>query len=168
MHVKTFGKLFMLGAFGLVAILAISNLGFSQDSPTSAASDTDLQLLLTTVKENKKAFVAVNMSLTQAEADAFWPIYDEYQADLKVIQERALNVIGDYAANFAALEDDKALELMDRYLLVERDRADVRRRYIQAFSDALPGRKVARFYQIENKIDALRRFELAATIPVVD
>lgn len=162
------GKLFILGSVALVTILANAQAGFSWNDGTNAASDAELQLLLTTVKENKKAFVAVNMSLTQTEADAFWPVYDAYQADLKVIQERVLNVIGDYISNFTTLEDDKALELIDRYLLVERDRAAVRRRYLPAFSDALPGRKVARFYQIENKIDALQRFELAATIPVVD
>ena len=60
------------------------------------------------------------------------------------------------------------MKLVDDYLAVEADRVKVKRAYLDEFAKALPGRKVARFYQIENKMDAVIRYDLAATIPVVE
>ena len=77
-------------------------------------------------------------------------------------------MVEEYAANFKTMTDEKARELVNEYLAVERDRADVRRAFLDPISQALPGKKVMRFYQIENKIDAVLRYQLAATIPVVE
>jgi hypothetical protein len=57
---------------------------------------------------------------------------------------------------------------VNEYLAVERERSEVRRAFLDPISQALPGKKVMRFYQIENKIDAVLRYQLAATIPVVE
>ena len=77
-------------------------------------------------------------------------------------------MIQDYSANFSDLSNDKAMKLVDDYLAVEADRVKVKRAYVDEFAKVLPGRKVARFYQIENKMDAVIRYDLAATIPVVE
>ena len=77
-------------------------------------------------------------------------------------------MIEDYIANFHDLSNEKALQLVEDYLAVEADRVKVRRTYVAEFAKILPGRKVARFYQIENKMDAVLRYDLAATIPVVE
>ena len=77
-------------------------------------------------------------------------------------------IVEDYTASFRDLSDDKARKLMENYLDAEADRLEVRRAYLGKFAKILPGRTVARFYQIENKMDAILRYDLAATIPVVD
>ena len=131
-------------------------------------TDTNLHVLLDTIRANRKALVAVNLSLTADEAAKFWPIYDRYQQEISAVGDRLAAVIQDYTANFRDLSNDKALQLMNDYLAAEADRLKVRRAYVGEFAKALPGRKVARFYQIENKMDAVIRYDLAATIPVVD
>lgn len=133
-----------------------------------AADEASPETLLETLRSNKKAMVEVNLQLTDEEARAFWPVYDRYQKELGAIQERLLRIIDEYEANFGKLSDEKALQLVGDYLAVERDRADIRRNYLAPISKALPGVKVMRFYQIENKIDAVLRYHLAATIPVVE
>jgi len=65
------------------------------------------------------------------------------------------------------LTDEKAMQIVKDYLAVEADRVKVRQDNLPAISAALPGKKVARFYQIENKMDAVVRYKLAETIPVV-
>jgi hypothetical protein len=132
------------------------------------AEEASIEILRETLRSNKKALVDVNLALTDEEARSFWPVYDRYQKDLNAVQGRLLRVIEDYAANFGTLTDEKASNLVDKYLAVERDRAELRRAYLEPISEVLPGRKVMRFYQIENKIEAVLRYELAATIPVVD
>jgi hypothetical protein len=132
------------------------------------AEDASMEILRETLRSNKKALVDVNLALSDEEARSFWPVYDRYQKDLGAVQDRLLRVIEDYAANFGSMTDEKARKLVDDYLAVERDRVEVRRAFLGPISEALPGRKVMRFYQIENKIDAVLRYELAATIPVVE
>jgi hypothetical protein len=139
-------------------------------APTRAG-DTDEaspETLLETLRSNKKALVEVNLQLTEEEARAFWPVYDRYQQELSAVQERLLRIIETYEANFGKMNDEKALQLVDDYLAEERDRARIRSSYLEPIRKVLPGVKVMRFYQIENKIDAVLRYHLAATIPVVE
>jgi hypothetical protein len=132
------------------------------------ADEASMEILRDTLRTNKKALVDVNLALSDAEAAAFWPVYDRYQKELAGIQDRLVAVVDDYAANFKTMTDEKARKLVNDYLAVERDRAEVRRAFLDPISQALPGKKVMRFYQIENKIDAVLRYQLAATIPVVE
>lgn len=132
------------------------------------AADANLDVLRDTIRANKKALVAVNLTLTDAEAKDFWPLYDRYQGDLKAVNDRLVALIEDYTANYGKLTDDRAKKLAEDYLAVEEDRAKVRRTYFADFTKVLPGKKAARFYQIENKMDAVIRYDLASEIPVVE
>jgi hypothetical protein len=132
------------------------------------ADEASIEILGDVLRTNKKALVDVNLALSDEEARAFWPVYDRYQKELGAVQERLFRVIEEYRAKFGKTTDDEARKLVEDYLAVERDRARVRESFFGPISEALPGRKVMRFYQIENKIDAVLRYELAATIPVVE
>jgi hypothetical protein len=136
--------------------------------PTGQAAQANLDVLLDAIRSNRKALVAVNLKLTDDEAAKFWPVYDRYQKEINAVGDRLVGVIQDYTANFSGLSDDKAMKLVDDYLAAEADRVKVKRAYVDEFAKTLPGRKVARFYQIENKMDAVIRYNLAATIPVVE
>ena len=106
--------------------------------------------------------------LTARSPPKFWPLYERYQKEINAIGDRLVAIVEDYTATFRDLSNDKALQLIDDYLAVEAERIKVRRTYLDEFAKILPGRTVARFYQIENKMDAVLRYDLAATIPVVD
>ncbi len=141
-----------------------------QAADTGAADAPQAQpgVLLDTIRANRRALVAVNLELSPQEAEEFWPLYDRYQKEINAIGDRVVAIVEDYTASFRDLPDDKARKLMENYLDAEADRLEVRRDYLGKFAKILPGRTVARFYQIENKMDAILRYDLAATIPVVD
>jgi len=147
----------------VVLLLAVS----VAPSAAGEAADANLQILRDTIRANKKGLVAATLTLSDGEAAQFWPVYDRYQTELAGVNDRLVKLIEDYTASFANLSNEKAMELVGQYLSVEEDRAKVRRTYLPEIAKALPGRKVARFYQIENKIDAILRYDLAAEIPVV-
>lgn len=138
--------------------------------PASAgeAADANLDVLRDTIRANKKALVAVNLTLTDAEATKFWPIYDRYEGELKAVNDRTVTLVEDYTTHYRELTDEHARKLAEEYLAVEEDRAKVRRTYFAEFIAALPGKKAARFYQIENKMNAVIRYELAKEIPVLE
>lgn len=136
--------------------------------PAGSGATANLDVLVDAIRSNRKALVAVNLKLTDEEAAKFWPVFDRYQKEINAIGDRMIGVIQDYTANFSDLSNDKAMKLVDDYLAAEADRVKVKRTYVEEFAKALPGRKVARFYQIENKMDAVLRYDLAATIPVIE
>jgi len=141
------------------------------DTKAAVAADApqaEPAVLLDAIRANRKALVAVNLALSPEEAAKFWPLYERYQNEVNAIGDRVLAIITDYSASFRDLPNDKALELMEKYLAAEAERIQVRRTYLAEFAKILPGRTVARLYQIENKMDAVLRYDLASTIPVVD
>jgi Spy/CpxP family protein refolding chaperone len=134
---------------------------------TATTTDTNLEILRETIRANKKALVAASLDLTEEQAQKFWPIYGRYQKDLTAINDRYVRILEEYEGSFANLSDEKAMQLISDYLTAETDRIILRREYLPQFAEAVPGIDVARFYQIENKMEAVIRHDLAGRIPVV-
>jgi len=148
---------------GLVlSLLVFAGTAVAQDKP----ADT-MQIVLEKVKADKKLLVAENMQLTEAEAKAFWPVYEQYQAELFLIRTRTVKLITDYAAAYSTMTNSIAKKLLDESMTIEALRLKLSKAYLPKFRKVLPDVKAARYYQIENKINAVLYYELAAKIPLV-
>lgn len=154
----------MMAAVCCVAALAMPS-ALAQDKP----SDANMQILRDKVKADKKLLVAANMELTEAEAQKFWPIYDAYQKDLRDINERLGKTILAYADayNNKSLTDAQAKKLTDEAIAIEEDEVKLRKTYAVKLNQALPAKKAARYLQIESKVRAALRYEMADGIPLV-
>ena len=147
----------------VVALTATSV--FAQEKTT----DANMQILREKVKADKKLVMAANMDLSEAEAKQFWPIYESYQKDLQVLDERLGKTILAYADayNKKSLTDAQAMELTNEVLAIDQDEVALRKTYAAKLGRAIPALKMARYLQIENKIRAAIKYELAAGIPLV-
>jgi hypothetical protein len=147
----------------LIAVLASPAL-WAQEQPAS-----NMDILRDKIKADKKLLVAENLGLTESESSKFWPAYEEYQKELEAINKRLAQTIQGYAAEYNAdtLTDEKAKTLMTEALAVEETELALRKNYLERLSGILPAMKAVRYLQIENKIRALVRFDLAANIPLV-
>jgi hypothetical protein len=136
----------------------------AQDKPAD-----NMQILREKIKADKKLLVAANMELTESEAKNFWPIYEDYQKDLQKINERLGKLLQSYAADYKnkTMTDEKAKKLTDEFLSIEQAEVKLKSSYVPKLSKALPATKVARYLQIENKIRAVIKYDLAATVPLV-
>jgi hypothetical protein len=145
-------------------LLALASPALAQDKPAD-----NMQILRDKIKADKKLVVATNMELTESEAKNFWPIYDGYQKDLQRINRRIVNLLENYAADFRSksLTDDKAKKLIDEAMAIEQAEANLKSTYAPKLSKALPVKKVARYLQIENKIRAVVKYDLAQGVPLV-
>ena len=132
--------------------------------------DQNMQVLLEKVKADKKLLIAANMNLTESEGKAFWPIYDAYQKDLQAINDRIAKAVVAYADayNKKALTDAQAKQLTNEVLAIDQDEVTLRKTYAGRLERALPATKAARYLQLENKIRAVIRYQLAAGIPLVE
>jgi polyhydroxyalkanoate synthesis regulator phasin len=136
----------------------------AQDKPAD-----NMQILRDKVKADKKLVVAANMELTESEAKGFWPVYDGYQKKLTAINQRIAKLIEIYAADYRAktLTDEKAKKLTDELVAIGKAEAELQAASVPKLSKVLPPKKVARYLQIENKIRALVKYELADAVPLV-
>ncbi|HSF22387.1 MAG TPA: hypothetical protein VLA81_10115 [Burkholderiales bacterium] len=153
-------KLARLVLFAVVALLAL---------PAAAQTVSDMQILAEKIKADKKLVVAANMQLTEDEAKSFWPVYEAYPKDLAGINKRLLTVIKNYADayNKGPVSDEAAKKLINEAIAVEEAEVKLKRSYVPRLEKVIPGMKVARYLQIENKIRAVAKYELAAQIPLV-
>jgi len=136
--------------------------GIAQDKPAD-----NMQIVLERIRADKKLFVAENMQLTEAEAKAFWPVYDQYQDELFLLRTRTAKLIKDFSDAYEKMANETAKKLMDEYMTIETLGPKLRQTYLPKFRKVLPEIKVVRYYQIENKINAVLIYELAKNIPLV-
>jgi hypothetical protein len=129
----------------------------------------NMQILRDKVKADKKLLVAANIGLTESEAKGFWPVYEAYQKGLMAINKRIAGLIVSYAEDYQAntLTDEKAKKLTAELVSIQKAEAELQASYVSKLSKVLPPKKVARYLQIENKIRAVVKYELAAQIPLV-
>ena len=153
----------------LGAGLAIMLFGFAPHSVAQDKPADNMQILRDKIRADKKLVVATNMELTESEAKGFWPIYEQYQKDLQKINQRIANLLESYADDFRnkSLTDEKAKKLIDDALAIDRAEANLKTTYAPKLSKALPIRKVARYLQIENKIRAVVKYDIASGVPLV-
>jgi hypothetical protein len=145
-----------------LSLFVFVSVALAQDKPAD-----DMQILREKLKADKKLLVGENMQLTEAEAKAFWPVYEQYQDELFLIRTRTIRLITDYAAAYDTMTNSMAKKLLDESMTIEALRLKLNRAYLPKFRKVLADVKVARYYQIENKINAALYYELAAKIPLV-
>ena len=155
----------LLSVTALVVVIA----AFPLPALTQGKLADDMQILLEKIKVDKKLLVEANMELTESEAKDFWPIYEQYQKDLAAINQRILNLIESYAADYreSTLTDEKAKELVDELIAIEQAEAGLKTSSVPKLREVLPEKKVARYLQIENKIRAAVKYQLATQVPLV-
>jgi len=151
----------------VIAILALPSLAAAQVNPTFAELDGAVEEARTIIQSERKALIGQGLTLTPEEAAAFWPVYDRYMQDMKAAGDLRVKVITDYAANYANLTDETARQLIADMLKYQEKVVKVRKGYQGKFRKVIPDVKLARFYQIENKLDAITNFVLADEIPLV-
>jgi hypothetical protein len=155
------GKIFLMAGLTLFLMVFIGN-AVAQDKPAD-----NLQLVLEKVKADKKLLVAMNMQFTEAEAKAFWPIYEKYQDELFLLRGRTLMLISNYADAYETMDNKTAKKLLNDFVQIETLRLKLVKAYIPKFQKVLSDVKVARYVQIENKINAALYSELAKRIPLM-
>jgi Spy/CpxP family protein refolding chaperone len=155
----------LAGAWMLAVPPARAQAAASPDSPT--VTDQDIQLLRQDIRSKKKQLIAANLTLTDAEATKFWPIYDQYAAEMTQIGDQKFALIKEYAKGFGTLTDAQAKSLLNRSLALDEATAQLRIKYVPIVSQVLPGTKTATFFQIDRRLSTLIDLQLASQIPLV-
>ncbi len=134
----------------------------------AAETTGSIEVLRSLAETERTATVVENMFFTPAEAEKFWPVYNEYREQARKVGDIRVKVIRDLAAEFETLDDARAEELLREVLEFQADRVKLRKSYVKKFNKVIPPKKTVRFFQIDSKLDTIIDFALAKEIPLVN
>ena len=127
---------------------------------------TETHAMRAELQKQRQDIVAGVLDLTDDEALAFWPAYRDYRVEMARLGDRVVKLIDEFVASSDALSDAQAARMVDEHLAIQAERVAVRQKHVKTFRKILPATKLARFVQIENKLDATIDHELAMAIPM--
>jgi hypothetical protein len=126
-----------------------------------------IQLTRSAIQAERQAILAANLELDEKESAVFWPLYEEYRNALESAISTRVGLLNQYFASYETLTDKEAIALLDKHIAWEQEVLEVRSTYARKMSKGLSGKTVARFFQIENKMDIIVEYELAGEIPLI-
>ena len=158
----------LTGLTMVVALAAPSARSFAQqETVTGVEVEKDLALVRRNLRAEKKKILAANVPLTETEATKFWPVYDQYAAEMSKHYDEFYAVIKDYAANQKTLTDAQAISMLKRWSDIQVEVAQTRQKWVPAIAKVIPGKKAALFFQIDRRLYALMDLQVASEVPLV-
>ena len=150
----------------LIVLAALAALGPMGQALAQTTVRDDTELLISQIQTDKRAVVLTALEMTDDQVRAFTPIYDKYQADMKKLSERAVEMLNKFAANYGSMTDEAAKDILKEWLELRDERNAITKKYAKEMGRALPPTKVLQWVQIENKLNALLDVQAASVIPV--
>ena len=150
-------KRLIIGAAAVVLLAA----------PVQAQARSEIELTRQQIQTDRQAIVAAGLPLTDEQAAAFWPVYREYRTALDPIGDRQVQLLTDFAERYQAMTEADTERMLKEMFAIQDARLDVAKKYVDRFKKVLPTVMVGRFYQIENKLDAIIMYDLAAGVPLL-
>jgi len=151
----------------IAALMMATGLATAQDTPVTATDVTStIELLRSDLKTGRKALLTEAMQFTEKEADAFWPIYNEYELERSKMGDRYLQSLKEYAANYDTMTNEMAEKLMKKVFVWQKDNVSLVEKYYKKVAKAITAKRAARFVQMENRINQLVLLQLASEIPL--
>ena len=171
-------RLMIVLGFALCALTpgeggALAQMAAPQPAPQMKTADllqgditSDIELTRASIQVRRQALVTAAMDLAPKDADVFWPLYREYREEMAKVNDRFVRLLTGYLENYDSLTDEAARKMLDEYLSIDRARNGVKSTFVPRFGKVIPAKQVARFFQIDNKLDAVINAELAKLVPL--
>jgi hypothetical protein len=152
----------------VMTLMVIAIIFFAMpDAWAQFEDDRAVRLTRSAIQAERMAILGANLELDEEESAVFWPLYEEYRDALESAIDTRVNLLNQYFASYETLTDSEAIELLEKHLAWEKEVLKVRNAYAKKMSKSLSGKTVARFFQIENKMDIIVEYELAGEIPLI-
>ena len=150
-----------------IIVVGIFIFGVSVMNSWVANAQDDLQSASEVIRNQRKIYIEKIMELTPQEKKPFWLLYAEYESGLSKIRGKRIGLAMNTVQNQGNLSDAEAIAMLNQKMKIDVDELKFKLSYVAKFMKVLPGRKVARFYQVENRFDTAAISELYRNIPVI-
>lgn len=153
----------------VVALLAITlppAASAQDDGARVQSARADEQIILSQIMTDKRAVYAQVLRLTDEQSRAFWPVYDEYEAKVKKIDDRFIQLVNDYAARYSTMTDGDAEQMLATKMKIDRERMDLQQRYTRRIAKVVPAITALRYAQVESRIDNELQRKVMLLVPI--
>jgi hypothetical protein len=159
----------MLATKPLTVLLLLAMLGpaYSQTADELALLKAQIEAMRTVSATERKIVIIRELNMTSAEAEKFWPLYEDYHDEMNAIDDLRAKIVAEYASRYNDMTDELADKLLDQSIDYTDKKQKLKKKYVKKFRAILPGIKVTRYFQLENKLDAIVDYQLAARIPLL-
>jgi len=157
----------MAGSWILSGAIANAQTTSSESGSAHVISDQDLTLLRKDLRSKRKQLIAANLKLTEADAAKFWPLYDQYIAELIAINDKKFGLIQEYADNWGKMTNDQSLLFARNWLDMDIATAQLRQKYVPIIAKVLDGKKTASFFQLDRRIVMMLELQVSSQMPLV-
>ncbi|MFZ3334035.1 MAG: hypothetical protein WA197_25625 [Candidatus Acidiferrales bacterium] len=158
----------LVGGLLLSSVPLFAQTSEGVNAGSNATIDTDIKLFREDVRSERKQLVAANLPLTDTEAEKFWPIYEQYSAEVWKIGDARVALIKEYLQSYDTMTDAQANDFMNRSAAIDHQYSALLTKYVPIFEKVISAKKTARWYQIDRHLNLLINMQLAANIPMVD
>ena len=131
-------------------------------------SDQEIDLLRKDLRSKKKQLIAANMKLNDAEAEKFWPVYDQYTADLVQTNNTKYDLIKTYLQTYTTMTDAEADSFMKRWTELDQSVIQLRQSYVPKFRKVLSARNTLLFFQLDRRVGLMIDLQLASQLPLIE
>ena len=138
-----------------------------QNQGQHVLSSQELDLLRKDIRSQKKQLMAQNLKLTDEQATKFWPVYDQYTAELVKINNKKYATMQKFADQFGTLTDDQAMSLIQQWLSVDTQVSQLRSKYLPVVAQAIGGKQAATWAQLDRRLQMMIDLQLGARVPLV-
>jgi hypothetical protein len=134
----------------------------------TAVPEAELEMMRKDIRSKRKQIIAANIQMTDAEAEKFWPIYDQYAADQKKAYDIHYDLLKEYAANEKTMTDAMALSLTKRWTDADTAKAQLRVKYFPMFEKVLGGKRAARICQLDRMLTLMVDLQIGSDVPLIN
>jgi len=151
----------------ILLTLAVGNSFAQRETETGVAVDKDIALLRRDMRSEKKKLIAMNMTLTEAEATKFWPVYDQYAVEMGKVNDEFYAIVREYTTKQKTMTDTQALSFLKRWSEAQQKQLSTRAKHIPLFEKVIPGKKAALFFQVDRRLFAILDLQTVAELPLI-
>lgn len=152
----------------ILCLLACAQAPTMAQELTEEQLDQTIEILRANLRAEKVKWIEANVPLDAQQSEIFWPLYRRYESERTKIGNEWLANVKDYAAHFENLSEVKAKEILDRHFEIEKKLLDVEMQHKDEMAKRLPATVVARFFQVERRLNLLLDLEAASQIPLIE
>ncbi len=137
-------------------------------APMLAQVQYQMELTRSAIQSERNGLMVRFMGLSPQEALDFWPVYQEYRTLMSEIGDRTEKLLTQFVEGQDNLSNQQALAMLDESMKIQEAELKLKKKYVAEFQKVIPPKKVVRFFQIDNKMDAMVNYNLAGSIPLID
>lgn len=150
-----------------LVVFAAAIAAFLMTGVAGAQQERDvIEVVRAQINTDRQAVVAINMTLSEAQSEGFWPVYREYHGERDELMDTRVRLLTEFRDNYMGMTAEQAKQILADALKLEEKLVKLKQKYRSKFEKVLAPRATLRYYQIENKLDTIINFELASVVPL--